>query len=165
MEKIFYTLIVAGIGGLIALKLKIPAGAFVGSMLAVAAFNITTGKGHIPLNFKLVAQMCVGGIIGLNFTLETIKDLKELIFPALVLMIGLMLFSILLGFIISKTTGLDLTTALFSSAPGGVADMTILSEAYGADTPKVALLHLVRLITVITVLPVVIKFFTRFIGN
>lgn len=161
MEKIFYTLIVAGIGGLIGIKLKVPAGAFVGAMLAVAAFNISTGRGHIPPNFKLVAQMVVGGIIGLNFTLESVKGLKDLIFPALVLMFGLMAFSILLGFIISKTTGLDLTTALFSSAPGGLADMTIISEAYGAETPKVALLHLVRLVTVITILPLVIRLFTR----
>lgn len=165
MERILYTLIIAGIGGLIGIKLRMPAGAFVGAMLAVAAFNISTGKGHIPTNFKLVAQMVVGGIIGLNFTLESVKGLKDLILPALVLIIGLTTFSILLGFIISKTTGIDLVTALFSSAPGGLSDMTIISEAYGADTPKVALLHLVRLITVITILPLVIKIFAKAVTN
>lgn len=163
MDKIIYTLLIAGAGGYIGIKLKIPAGALIGAMVFVAIYNIYTGQGEIPKNFKLAAQILVGGMIGLNFTMETIKGLKELIIPALMLVIGLTLFSISLGFVISKLTGLDLVTALFSCSPGGLTDMTLISEAYGAQTYKVALLHLIRLITVITVLPLVIKLFSQFI--
>ncbi|SKC84791.1 AbrB family transcriptional regulator [Maledivibacter halophilus] len=163
MDKIIYTLLIAGAGGYIGIKLKVPAGALIGAMFFVAIYNVYTGQGNIPKNFKLAAQIVVGGMIGLNFTMDTVQGLKKLIIPALMLVIGLTLFSISLGFIISKLTGLDLITALFSCSPGGLTDMTIISEAYGAQTHKVALLHLIRLITVITVLPLVIKLFSQFI--
>lgn len=41
--------------------------------------------------------------------------------------------------------------------------MTLISEAYGADITKVALLHLMRLVTVITIMPLAIKVFTNII--
>ncbi|SHJ53284.1 AbrB family transcriptional regulator [Paramaledivibacter caminithermalis] len=165
MDRIIYTLLIAGAGGYIGIKLRIPAGALIGSMAFVAIYNIYTEQGNIPTNFKLVAQIVVGGMIGLNFTMETISGLKKLIVPALILVVGLTLFSICLGFIIHRLTGLDLVTSLFSCSPGGLTDMTLISEAYGAQTHKVALLHLIRLITVITVLPMAIKLFSQFVKS
>lgn len=162
MDKVLYTILVASIGGIIGIKLKIPAGALIGAMISVAIYNIFTGQGVIPNSFKIFAQILVGGMIGLNFTMDTVCGLKNLILPAAMLVVGLMIFSLCLGLIISKLTGLDLITALFSCSPGGLTDMTIIADEYGAQTPKVALMHLMRLITVITVLPLVIKLFAGF---
>lgn len=163
MEKIFYTLLIAFIGGIIGIKVKIPAGALVGAMISVAIYNIYTGKGEIPYNFKLLSQIVVGGMIGLNFTIDSVQQIKKIILPSVILVVGLTVFSLLLGFIIHKISGIDLITALFSSAPGGITDMTLISEAYGADITKVALLHLMRLVTVITIMPLAIKVFTNII--
>ncbi|AOT72192.1 AbrB family transcriptional regulator [Geosporobacter ferrireducens] len=163
MERIFITLIIASLGGLVGVKLKIPAGAMIGAMIFVAVYNIWSSKGFIPENFKIAAQVLVGGMLGLNFTMDTLYGLKQMLIPALVMILGLIVLSILLGFVISKTTGMDLLTSLFSSAPGGLTEMILTSEAYGADTSKVAVLHLIRLISVITVLPLVIKGFIRYI--
>lgn len=154
------TLVVGLIGGYIGVKLNIPAGAMIGSMISVGIYNIFTSSGYIPPNFKLLAQVIIGCAVGLNFTMDSILGLKKIIIPSIILVIGLTTLSILLGYIIHKFTGLDLQTALFSSAPGGLADMTIMSEAFGAQTHIVALLHLIRLTTVLTVLPVVIKILT-----
>lgn len=158
MENVMLTLIVAGIGGLIGIRLKIPAGALIGSMISVAIFNILSDKGQMPTSFKLVAQIAIGGFIGLSFSKETVAGLKDLILPTIILVAGLMVFSVALGFIMYKSTDMDFITALFSTAPGGIADMTIISEAYGADIKKVALLHLMRLVSVITVLPLIIRY-------
>jgi membrane AbrB-like protein len=165
LGKMIYTLIIACIGGFVGLKLKFPAGALVGSMIFVAIYNIFIGNGEMPANFKAIAQIIVGGLIGLYFTKKSILGLRELIIPAFILTVGMMTSCIILGFLISKLTGLDLITALFSSAPGGLTDMTLISEAYGADISKVALLHLVRMITVIMILPLIIKLFTKYISH
>lgn len=157
MERVLITLLVACAGGIVGMKLKIPAGAMIGAMIAVAAYHIWCGKGEIPANFKIAAQIIVGGMLGLNFSMDTLYGLKEMALPAIVMLIGLMVLSVILGIVVAKTTGMDLITALFSSAPGGITEMTLASEAYGADTPKVAILHLMRLISVITILPIVIK--------
>jgi uncharacterized protein len=158
MEKIIYTLIIAGIGGYIGVKLKVPAGALIGAMIFVAIYNIKTSQGYIPKDFKLIAQIVVGAMLGLNFNMEAILSLRKLILPSIVLVLGLTIFSLLLGLLIYKITGLDLVTALFSSSPGGLTDMSLLSEAYGAQTHIVALMHLIRLTTVITIFPIIIKF-------
>lgn len=161
MEKIAWTMIIAGIGGLIGIKLKIPAGALIGSMIFVAIYQIGWERGVIPVNFKLIAQMIVGGMIGLNFTRSSLAGLKELWIPALILISGLTLSWLILGFLIAKLTGLELVTALFSSAPGGLADMTLMAEAYGAEISNVALLHLIRMLVVVTVLPFIIGWLTN----
>lgn len=160
MEKVIYTLVVGTIGGYFGIKFKIPAGAMIGAMTFVAIYNIFTSAGQVPDNFKIVAQIVIGSMIGLNFTMDSVSGLKNLIIPSIVLVLGLTALSIILGFIIHKVTGLDLPTALFSSAPGGITDMVIMSESFGAKTHIVALLHLIRLTTVLTILPIVIKFFT-----
>lgn len=165
MDKVLYTLLLAGAGGYVGIKLRIPAGALIGAMAFVAIYNIYTGHGNIPKNFKIVAQIVVGGMIGLNFTMESILGLKKLIVPALILVVGLTLFSICLGFLISRLTGIDLITSLFSCSPGGLTDMTLISEAYGAQIHIVALLHLIRLVTIITVLPVVINYFSQLVKS
>lgn len=164
MEKIIITLIVATIGGIIGIKLRIPAGPLIGSMIAVAIYNIISSKATMPNSFKIGAQILVGGMIGLNFTLETMKGLKKIIFPAIILVIGLTALSLALGFLISKTTGIDLLTALFSSSPGGITDMVLISDAYGADTSIVSLMHLIRLVTVVTLIPISIKLFAKLIN-
>lgn len=165
MDRILLTLIVAGVGGFIGVRLKIPAGALIGAMVSVALFGMMAGKGEIPNSVKLIAQTMVGGVIGLNFTMETFKGMKSLILPALILVVGLVLYSILLGWIIHKVSNLDLITALFCSAPGGLADMTIISEAYGANIQQVASLHLIRLVTIITMLPPIILYFLKTVGD
>lgn len=158
MTKVIYTLLIAVVGGIIGIKLKMPAGAFIGALIAVATFNIATGLGSLPVSIKLGAQMALGGLIGLNFTMETLRNLKYMILPAFILIIGLTAFSILMAFVIHKVTGMDLMTALFSSSPGGLADMSILSEAYGAETPKVVVMHSMRLLTVVVFFPIIFGF-------
>jgi membrane AbrB-like protein len=165
MEKIIYTLIFAGVGGFIGFKLKIPAGALIGAMTFVAIFNICFEKGKIPADLKIIAQTIVGGLIGLNFTRESINGLKELVVPALIIVVGLMISCIIIGILVAKIAGIDPVTALFSSAPGGLTDLALIAEAYGADISKVALLGLARMVTVVAVLPILINWLTRFLHH
>ena len=160
MDKVVITLIIGLIGGYVGIKLNIPAGAMIGSMIFVGLYNVLSNKAQMPMNLKFIAQIIIGCAVGLNFTKDSILGLRNIILPSIILVIGLTTLSIILGYMIHKFTGLDLQTALFSSAPGGLADMTIMSEAFGAQTHIVALLHLIRLTTVLTVLPAVIKVLT-----
>ena len=165
MQRIIFTLIVGIIGGYIGIKLKIPAGAMIGSMIFVGGYNVLTSGAHVTSNFKLIAQIVIGCTIGLNFTMDSVLGLKKIIIPSIILVIGLTTLSVILGYTIHKFTGIDLPTALFSAAPGGLTDMTIMSESFGAKTHIVALLHLIRLTTVLTVLPMVIKILTTSLGK
>ena len=155
--NILITLVVAFVGGIIGYKLKIPAGAFIGAMVFAAIYNIITSNGSIPLSFRIAAQIVIGAYVGLNFNKDVIIELKTIILPVIVMVLGLFVACIILGVFISKVTGVDLITAMLGSSPGGLTEMTIIADSYQADTSKVAVMHLIRLVSVVTILPIVIK--------
>lgn len=162
MARIALTLLIAAIGGYIGLRLKMPAGALIGGMLAVAIANLGFGfDGAIPANFRTVAQIIVGGILGLSITRQTVAELRTIALPVGVLVVSMLGLSLIAGFILAKVTGWDLATAFFSSSPGGMTEMTLASMSFGADTPKVALLQLVRMISVISFLPLILKWMLK----
>jgi membrane AbrB-like protein len=157
------TLLVGTAGGIIGIKLKLPAGALFGAMVATATYNLLTSKGYVPPQANTILQIVIGATIGLNFNMENIKGLGSIFFSAVIMVIGLMVFSLILGFIISKVTGMDMITALFSASPGGLSNIVLISDAYGAQAHIVALLHTLRLVSVVVFMPIIVKFISRFL--
>lgn len=161
--RFIMTLLVGAAGGIIGMKLKLPAGALFGAMVATAVYNLLSGKGYVPPQANTVLQIVIGATIGLNFTMDTLKGLGSIFFSALVMVVGLLAFSLALGWIIHRFTGMDLITALFSASPGGLANIVLISDAYGAQAHVVALLHTLRLISVVVFMPIIVKFISRFL--
>jgi hypothetical protein len=155
--RIIYTLIAASLGGFIGYKLKLPAGTFIGAMVASAIYNIITAGGYIPIEMRLGAQVVIGAYIGLSFSRESLGQIRDMIGPIIVMVIGLFMASILLGLFVSKVTGVDLVTAMLGSSPGGLTEMSIIADSYDADVSKVVIMHLMRLIGVVVILPALIK--------
>lgn len=153
----FITLFVGLIGGIIATKCKIPAGAMIGSLFAVAIFNILTNQANLPQSYKIIAQISTGTFIGAKITANDVKGLKGIFFPSLIMVTLMAIVNFIMGYFIYKFTSLDMTTALFATAPGGLTDMTIISYDFGADSSKVALLQMIRLISVVSLIPAMIK--------
>ena len=150
------TLVVAIAGGVIARKLKVPAGGMLGAMVAVAAFNIITGKGLFPTELRPIVQIFSGALIGNRVSKKDVKELKIIIFPTLILLTFMVLMNITLGFTVHKVGGLDIATSLFATSPGGLSDMSLLSEELGANPTYVSLLQLLRIITIYTFMPAII---------
>lgn len=158
MVNLILTIIVGFIGGITALRLKIPAGAMVGSMIAVGAFSIITGRAFMPQNVKIITQISAGAFIGAGISRKDVLNLKLVVKPAILMVLSMILLNLFLGYIMHKVTGIDLVTCLFASAPAGVVDMSLISSDMGADTSKVAVLQMVRLLVVFTIVPSMMKF-------
>lgn len=73
----FITFFVGLIGAGIALKCKVPAGAMIGSLFAVAIFSIVTGKAYLPQSYKVIAQISTGAFIGARIKYNDIVELKK----------------------------------------------------------------------------------------
>lgn len=155
--RVLYTLAAASVGGLIGFKLKLPAGTFIGAMFASAIYNIFTASGYIPVEMRLCAQVVIGAYIGLSFSRESMGQIRDMIGPIIVMVLGLFLATILLGIFVSKVTGVDLVTAMLGSSPGGLTEMSIIADSYNADVSKVVIMHLMRLIGVVVILPALIR--------
>lgn len=158
MINVILTIIVGFAGGITALKFKVPAGAMVGSMVAIAIFNIATGRAFMSQDVKVITQIAAGAFIGAGITKKDVTDLKFIVKPAIFMVLSMIILDLFLGYIMYKTTSIDLVTCLFASAPGGIVDMSLISSDMGADTSKVAILQMVRLLIVFILLPPLIKF-------
>lgn len=79
--------------------------------------------------------------------------MDDLIIPILIMVVGILMFVFATSFIMHKITGLDYPTCMFASTPGGLQEMSLLSEELGADTVKVAVMQTMRLIFVVSFFP------------
>lgn len=154
---ILLTLVLGIIGGLTFYKLKFPAGAMVGSMLAVAIYSVVTGQAAMPSNLRLVTQMMAGAYIGSSIQYKDVMLLKRIFLPAFLMIFMMISLDVFMGFILAQVSELSLPTALMVCAPGGLMDITLISADVGANSSQVAVLQLLRLMTVMSFFPLLMK--------
>jgi uncharacterized protein len=165
MVELIITLIIGILGGIIALRLKVPAGAMVGSMVAVTVFSVITGHAFIPQNIKILTQISAGAFIGAGIKRKDVLDMKLIIKPAILMVASMIILDLFMGYIMFKATGIDLITALFATAPAGIVDMSLISDDFGADTSKVVVLHIIRLVSVLIIFPPMMNFIANGFKN
>ncbi len=165
MTWFFITFLVACIGAFICYKLKITGGVMIGALLGVAIFNVVTDLAYFPLPAKVFAQIISGAFIGMQVNRKNLADLKKMIKPSALLIGGLLIINIALGFIIYFLSPCDLMTSLFAAVPGGVADISIISSDMGADTSAVAVFQLFRMVSVLTFFPSILFPVARFLSK
>lgn len=154
---VIYLLLVHAIGatgGFVAKRMRIPAGAMLGSMLAVVLLNLAAGSDMVyPRVLRSIIQMLSGIVIGCRVGLDDLKNLRRMSLAVGVLVVTLIGINILFAMIISRMTELTPITALFAAAPGGVSDMALIAVEFGANTHQVALLQIVRFVCVLSFFP------------
>lgn len=148
------TILVAFIGGWAFDALHIPAGGILGSIITTALWNILTPWAATPASMKSVAQTMAGAYIGSNLTVATLLQIKVLFIPYLVLVLEIFVMAYLGAWLFTRIFKFDWPTALFCSAPGGIQVMGLIGEDLGLDPPKIVLMHTVRILGTLTILPI-----------
>ncbi len=163
-ELIFFvvTLCVGSFIGLLAVRISVPAGLMIGSLVGVACFNILSERAFMPHQTTFVVQVVAGAFIGCSMEKSDIRRLPQIIKPTLLMMGALLVLNLGAGFLIYSLSPLDLATALMSAVPGGINDTPIIAEIMGADGPKVAVMQLVRQVLGIGVFPALIGIHARY---
>lgn len=155
------TLVVALTFGLLFMKLKVPAGMLMGAFLSVGALNLIWGGFGFPAIIRMATQSVVGAFIGAGMRKRDLKLLPTIGLPVVVLMCGAFVISILASCVIYLLTPFDLVTAMFSCIPGGLSDMPLISVDAGANAPAVAVMHMIRLIVVMSTFPFLLGRITK----
>jgi len=161
MLNLFITLLVGSAGAFIAHKIKMPAGPMLGAMIAVGIYNCLGFVSFMPSELRVGVQIVMGCILGLRLNRETFIQLKTVVKPVLIVIPCLMILGLSTGFVLHYVFGLDVYTAFLSTTPGGLVELSLLAEALGGDGPRVAILHTLRLITVISVTPIILGLITK----
>jgi len=157
MSNLILTFSIGLLCGYVFYKTRIPGGMMVGAIVGVALFNIFSDMAYMPSYAKYTAQMIAGAYIGCSVEKDDLKRISKLAKPSLVLMLGMLLTNISVGFIIYFTSPLDLITSLMGGVPGGMSEIPIISADMGADMPKVTVLQFIRMLACIGLLPSIIS--------
>lgn len=153
------TFLCALAGGLLLYVLKVPAGTILGSIIAVAILNVARQNAVYPSCVKVLVQIFAGTYIGSKITAQTFLEVKFLLVPSFILTLELFVMAFLTAYILHKVCRMDWATALFSSTPGGIQEMGLISDELGLQTPKIVLMHTFRILAVLGVLPVLAGLF------
>jgi len=165
MYKVIFTTLLALTGGFIGHHLKLPAGAMVGAMIFVGVANILGAKPQMPESFNIIAQIMIGGFLGLSITKEVVAGLKDYVVPSLLVVVLLAVFGVVTGFIVNKLTGIDLYTSVFGSVPGGMQEMVVLSQSYDVNHPAVMTIQTVRRVLIVVIYPLLVIFVSKLTGR
>jgi len=86
----------------------------------------------------------------------SLVDIQNLWRPAILITFTLVITGLAIGLWTSRLLNIDIITTILGAAPGGISGMSLVGSEYGVG-PAVATLHAVRLITVLLILPLVVK--------
>ena len=150
------TLAAALLCGVFGKKLGVPAGGLVFSMFGVIALKLLWGWAWLPMWAKRLAQVLSGAYIGCGITQSDLMELRYLVLPALILLAGYFLNSLLTGQLLHKLFGYSLKTAMLIATPAGASDMALISADLGVTEKAVIELQIIRMVVVISVFPQII---------
>ena len=151
--------LIAGIAfGVLALKTGIPAAALAGALIGTSLLSVS-GKiepAQWPNGTRTLLEIGIGTVIGTSLTKDSLIDLQNLWKPAILITFTLIITGLAIGLWTSRLLNIDVITTILGAAPGGISGMSLVGSEYGVGA-AVATLHAVRLITVLLILPLIVK--------
>ncbi|MEQ9329271.1 MAG: AbrB family transcriptional regulator [Rhodospirillales bacterium] len=157
------TVVIGAAGGWLFAWFSMPLGWMTGSMVFTTIAAVSGLRMEFPRPLRNGLIVILGLMIGSTFTPETLKHALGW-WPTL---LGVVVFSTLatagVMFYLKRTGKFRPSTAYFSAAPGGFGEMVIIAESYGANVPRVALVHTTRIFIVVLLLPLWFRIFEGYV--
>jgi uncharacterized protein len=159
-SKITYTILIAGIGGLLFHLINIPLPWLLGPLFSVMIANIRFNyQLNLPSRYKNTGLLFLSYVLGTSFTMDTVLQVADHLPLMLTITMMTVLFSIFMAVVISYIGKLSVKDAILGSIPGGLSNMVALSEEIeGTNITTVTTIQLVRLLSVITIVPILAAF-------
>ena len=146
----------AALGGGLLARMGVPLAWILGAMLASAVWTNTVGPGGRTRVIRRAGQLVVGAATGAVLTPAVLGQLAALL-PAMVLAaVVANLAGVLLALPVARLAGVDRLTALLSTLPAGMSEMASLSREVGARAEVVTVIHTIRVVIVVGVVPFVL---------
>ncbi|HWR39531.1 MAG TPA: AbrB family transcriptional regulator [Patescibacteria group bacterium] len=160
VTAIFGLAVVLGVA--ISFRLRLPTPFMLGPVLGTAAVGLSgLPAPHLPAGIVVAAQLLVGAYMGSGIRLDNLRQMKALLPSVLLGVAGILGCSLALGYGLSVLTGCSVVTGFLSTAPGGIGEMGLTAILVGADLSTVITYQLFRLLTILLVVPAVLKWLLR----
>ncbi len=133
--------------------LRVPLPWMIGPLLAMACGKFAGASLDSPRAGRASGQIVIGCALGLYFTPVVVGEVGAHWYLLIAAAMLAVLLAYASGWFLIRSAGLDATTALFASVPGGAAEMTILGERFGAQLDRVVLAQSLRVLIVVVMVP------------
>lgn len=156
------TLMIAGAGGVIGFRLRIPAGGLlvpmtVGALLEAAGLVTIS----LPPWLLAISYAFLGWSVGLGFTREILVHVSRVLPQVMLANLVLIGFCGALAVVLVYGAGIDPMTAYLATSPGGMDSMAIIGASSKADLSFVMALQTLRLVIVLLAGPALARFISQ----
>jgi uncharacterized protein len=151
-------ILAAPLGALLAHLLKLPIPFLLGPIFATT-IAVLAGCPAPAASVPLIrtAQLFFGIYMGIVITLESLRRLGKVLPYAIGGAVLLVAFTYLVSFGLTFATSTNLLSAFLGTAAGGLAEMSVVALALGADAAFVLSYQLFRLLTILLVMPPLLR--------
>ena len=126
-----------------------------GPLFSLALLRVAGVDVGVPTPVRYGGQWIIGTSLALYFTPQVVLQVAGLWY----LLLAGAVFAVAVGYgaavVLARLSGLDRTTALFASVPGGAAEMAVLGERFGARVDRVAAAQSLRILIVVAMIPAI----------
>ncbi|TVQ34927.1 MAG: AbrB family transcriptional regulator [Geminicoccaceae bacterium] len=150
------TLAIAGVGGWLFVLLDLPLPWLLGAMLATTAASLAGLRLTVARPVRGSMLVVLGLLIGSAFTPELLAELPRWLWSLAALPLYVVLIGGVVMVYLTRVAGFEPRTAYFAATPGGLGEMVLLADHYGADVRRVALVHSLRVVLLVTAIPFVV---------
>lgn len=159
-RNLFILLPVALAAGYLGMKLRIPAGGIIFSLLAVGGIKLLSklDTGPIPGFLNLIPQAVLGLILGTQFSNRVLEEISKVWGYMVISVLVLFVTGLILAWIYMRLNILNAPTAYISTSPGAITGMMFMSlDQAQVDAPLVAVFHLTRMCFILLTGPVILR--------
>ncbi|OEU90792.1 hypothetical protein DB35_03860 [Streptomyces abyssalis] len=146
--------------------LRLPMWPVTGSILGAATAPLIGAGGAAPPGWWAVAgQLLVGCGVGSMVGRDFFASVRRVVVPGSVVALVIVAVGVAAGAALAAGGVLGPAPALLGSIPGGVGEMVSAAAGLGADSGLVAGMHLIRLVVVLSALPLLLRWARRRYGR
>jgi uncharacterized protein len=151
-------ILAAPLGAWLAYLIKLPIPFLLGPIFATTVMVLVGCPAPaVPGPLIRTAQLFFGTYLGIVITLESLRRLGKVLPYAVCSAVLLVAFTYLVAYGLTFVTPANLLSAFLGTAAGGLAEMGIVALALGADVAFVLSYQLFRLLTILLVMPPLLR--------
>ncbi len=156
--RLLETLLVSLAGGLLFSLSHLPLPWLLGSMTAVMIWSLAVKRNTFwPVEIRNCGLIILGYMLGISFTSETLGQIARQLPAMAFATLSTILFSLAVGHVIRRRTGISLATGIIGSVPGGLTQMVVLSEEIAdTDLSVVTFMQTIRLLATVFIVPFIV---------
>jgi membrane AbrB-like protein len=145
--------------------LRLPSAQLLGPMILSAVIH-ATGLTHAkpPVEILNISQLVIGTMVGARFSGIALTQVYRVLAAAVASTAFMVGFAAIIAIFLERATGLPFQVIWLAFAPGGLAEMTLISLSLNIDPAFVSTHHLLRVLFMVLISPILFQLLRKYLN-